>query len=393
MSDKCGMGQAAGMDRRTAMRLLGAAAVGVNGLFSMIAPGVATATPRVASADKSLSWPPAGAFGGKAIVGPHQPSAELMLDTAELLGLPPQMSFIYGCLRDSDGNMSEWVRNFNLQPDAARQGLFVQSNLGKDALRVAPDIFMAAAAEVVASNEGGNGIWRSPDGAKGKPYELTMSADGGTIHWTEAGALDVTGTLMGPGLQWYIAEPSGSELYVSQIYEMKGVALGKPVHGVMAFDKAYLPKGIRMYGGKDPLFRPKEHHRTWYTWGTRYKDGSYDAGHFVLGTDRIGFALLTNERGQLVLDTNVTGRVELLSNEPWPKRVSVRTSSGAEWEFIPDQQGHMPDMLGTGATTAFTPQTEGRWRRLGDRREPEAWFAWGEVAERGRIDQAWNYRF
>ena len=26
-----------------------------------------------------------------------------------------------------------------------------------------------------------------------------------------------------------------------------------------------------------------------------------------------------------------------------------------------------------------TPQQEGRWRRVGDTREPDAWFAWGET--------------
>lgn len=393
MTEASRIAPAAEMDRRTAIRLLGATAAGMSGLLGCIKPVVAAATAAPGGHENSLPWPPAGSFGGKAIVGPHQPSAQTMLDTADLLGLPPQMSFIYGCLRDADGNMSEWVRNFNIQPDAARQGLFVQSSAGKDSLRVLPDVFMAAAAECVSSRESGDGVWRSPDGAKGKSFRLEMSSAGKTVHWTEDGTLDVTGTLMGPGLQWYIAEPSGSELYISQIYEMKGVALGKPVRGAMAFDKAYLPDGIRMYGGKDPLFRPTQHHRTWYTWGTRYKEGSYDAGHFVLGTDRIGFALLTNEREQLVLDTSVKGRIELVPNQPWPKRIVVRTSTGTEWEFLPDPKGHMPDMLGTGATTAFTPQTEGRWRRVGDRREAEAWFAWGEVAERSRIGPASNFRF
>lgn len=380
------------LSRRGMLQLTGAAAVGLSGM-AVLLPGAALAAEGEPASASTLPWPAAGAFGGKAIVGPHQPSAAAMLSTEPVLGLPAKMRFIYGCLRDDDGNLSEWLRNFNIDPELKNGGLFLQSSLGKDALRAVPEVFTAAADTAVSSTENGAVTWRSPEGARGKPFRLTMAADGTTVNWREEGILDVTGELLGPGLQWYIAALSGSELYVSQIYEMKGTALGKPVRGVMAFDKVYLPDGMKLYGGKDPLFREQSHHRAWYTWGTRYEDGGYDAGHFVLGTDRIGFALLTNERQQLVLDTDVTGQVELVANEPWPRRITVRTSAGAEWEFLPDPKGRMPDMLNTGVTAAFTPQCEGRWRRVGDTRKPVAWFAWGEVQSADRIAYSQHSRF
>lgn len=350
------------------------------------------ATAATATATGALPWPPVAHFGSKPIVGPHQSAAATMLDERDLLGLPRQSAFIYGNLRDADGNMSEWVRNFKFD-GVGKQGLFVQSSAGKDTLRILPEVFMAAATDYVAGMENGEGVWKSPADAKGKPFRLTMAADGSKIHWVEQDSLDITGTLMGPGLQWHIPHPDGSELYVSQIYEFQGTALGKPVKGILAFDKVHLPNGQQLYGGQDPLFRPKEHHRTWYTWGTRYTDGSFDAGHFVLGTDRIGFALLTNERGELTLDTDVTGQVDLISGDIWPKGITVKTSKGVTWEFLPDPKGRMPDMLHSTETVAFTPQTEGRWRRAGDRRTPAVWFAWGEVAPLGRTDYRRNYRF
>jgi|GEM_PF-181466 len=378
------------LSRRDLIRLAGASALGISGFTNALAATSSEAA--TTKAKTNLPWPAVGCFASKVVVGPHRSEAKVMLDRGDLLGLPAQSAFIYGNVRDDEGNLSEWVRMFNFEPGATKQGLFVQSSAGADTLRAVPQIFAGAASEYEAGLEADTAVWKTAKGAKGKPFRVTMAADGSSVTWFEEGVLDLKGSLLGPGLQWHIPDPLGSELYVSQIYEMKGTALGKPVRGVIAFDKVHLPKGQMLYGGKDPLFRPTQHHRTWYTWGTRYKDGSYDAGHFVLGTDRMGFALLTNERQELVLDTDVTGKIELTPNEPWPRQVTVRTSSGVEWELLPDPKGRMPDMLGTGATTAFTPQTEGRWRRVGDRREPAVWFAWGEVAPRGRTEYSREYR-
>jgi hypothetical protein len=33
-----------------------------------------------------------------------------------------------------------------------------------------------------------------------------------------------------------------------------------------------------------------------------------------------------------------------------------------------------------GLGTLKNPQVDGRWRRVGDKREPDVWFAWGEAA-------------
>ncbi|MGF6743472.1 hypothetical protein [Paraburkholderia atlantica] len=56
--------------------------------------------------------------------------------------------------------------------------------------------------------------------------------------------------------------------------------------------------------------------------------------------------------------------------------MSIRYSAfGDEWEFIPDPKGRL-----VGLGTLKNPQVDGRWRRVGDTREPDVWFAWGEAA-------------
>jgi hypothetical protein len=314
-----------------------------------------------------------------------------MLSKEPLMGLPREMSFFYGALRDKDSNLYEIVR---MLPDwqSPMPPLFVQDNVGKDTLHAVPGVMQAAASTLGYESEmvGDKAIWRSKRGIPGKPCEITMSSDGSVTTWNEEGLFDLSGKLLGPGLQWYDSASEGCELYVSQIYLMEGSYQGKPVRGVMAFDQSYLPEGQHMYSGKDPLFRDKLHHRCWYTWGTVYKDGSYDCGHFVLGTDRVGFGLYTNEKQEVTMVTDVSGDIVIDPKGTWPSRITVKAGHD-NWEFLPDLRGRMPDMLG-GSSQSWTPQNEGRWRKVGDKREPDVWFAWGEVAPKGRTDYAKVYR-
>lgn len=379
--------------RRRLMTFAGMGAIAAAPL-SRAAAAVTDAGGSAASAATSaLPWPARGNFGGKAVVGPHQSSAAAMIDERAYFGLPRERTFFYGNLRDADGNLYEVVRGVSGKGFGGLNTLFVQSSAGKDTLHVIPALGAAAATSegAVAALQGGDAVWRSAPGAKGKPFRFSMSADGGTATWFEQDVLDVTGTLMGPGLQWHVPDPDGSEFYVSQIYEMRGTILGKAVRGILALDQSYLPQGMLMYSGQDPLFRPDSHHRCWYTWATRYTDGSFDAGHFVLGTDRIGFALLTDEKGNLTLSTDVSGKVHLMANDIWPERIDL-SAEGVEWEFVPDPKGRMPDLLG-GNIQSVTPQNEGLWRRKGERRTPAVWFAWGEVQSAGRVEYRQKNRF
>jgi hypothetical protein len=380
------------MSRRKmlAMASLGAAAAG--SLPEAIAAGpIAKVQARDASAAK-LPWAARGSFGGKAVIGAHQSSAAAMVDERTYFGLPRERTFFYGNLRDADGNLYEIVRGIAGEGFGGLDTLFVQSSAGKETLHVLPAIGAAAAASKGARGrlEDDQAVWSSPAEAQGKPFRITMNGDGSRTTWFEQDVLDVRGTLMGPGLQWHVPDRDGSEFYVSQIYDMAGTLMGKPVRGVLALDQSYLPQGMLMYSGQDPLFRSDQHHRCWYTWATRYTDGSYDSGHFVLGTERVGFALLTNDRGETTLATDLTGTVKLVPGDIWPEGITLDVG-GVKWEFIPDPKGRMPDLL-NGNIQAVTPQNEGLWRRVGERRKPAVWFAWGEVQSDGRTGYSQKVR-
>ena len=340
-----------------------------------------------------LPWPARAKFGGKAIVGAHQASAAAMIDDSPIMGMPRERTFIYGNVRDAEGNLHELVRGFAGVGFGGLDQFFAQSSEGQETLR----INMAAMGGTAPStghkaelDQRGNAVWTPGGGVEGKPFRLTMSADGSHSHWSEDGLFELDGKLLGPGLQWCVPDATNCQYYVSQIYEVEGTYMGKPVKGMWGFDQSYLPQGVLMYGGEDPMFLEDQHHRCWYTWATRYEDGTYESGHFVLGTDRVGFALITDQSGNLILDTDVHGEVQLREEDVFPKRIVVHTRGG-NFEFLPDPKGRMPDLLGN--IQSHTPQNEGRWQRIGETRRPAVWFAWGEVQDGGKIAYSQHTRY
>ena len=132
-------------------------------------------------------------------------------------------------------------------------------------------------------------------------------------------------------------------------------------------------EGGEIYKTKDALVQEKLE-LVWYTWATRYKDGSVDFGHFTLGHDMFGFAILGNEKGEVRYTYDVTGEVDFGSNGYWQEGIKY-SAFGEQWEFIPDPKGRF-----AGLGKLKNPQVDGRWRRVGDTREPDVWFAWGEAA-------------
>lgn len=92
-----------------------------------------------------------------------------------------------------------------------------------------------------------------------------------------------------------------------------------------------------LYGPEDPL-AGHHPHVIWYTWGTRYKDGSFEGGHFGAGHDRFGFALLTNDWQETLVTTNVEALVKPGADRNFPEAVYLRADDTL-WEFLPGPKG------------------------------------------------------
>lgn len=84
--------------------------------------------------------------------------------------------------------------------------------------------------------------------------------------------------------------------------------------------------------------------------------------------------------------TDVDGEVTFDEANYWQTGARFRMGD-SEYEFLPDPRGRMPDL-----GPIPNPQVDGRWRRVGDTREPDVWFAWGEaVPSNGRTPKRRRY--
>ncbi|MEO8804478.1 MAG: hypothetical protein ABI433_00225 [Burkholderiaceae bacterium] len=320
------------------------------------------------------------------LAGAHQPSATDMVSNRVYFGLQLSATFLYGCLRTEDGEMIEIVRRFSHHENKA------QAAAGEESLDSPPAFLLVQTTEIDHQNlrfdmprmqaaavtnnariylDGKEAVWKPADGTRGKPFEIRFSEE--ACSWVEQGLWTLKGRLVKPGLHWYLPGRDYGTYYVSQIFEVEGEYEGRRVRGMVGFDQTYMGEGGDLYKTKDLVLENKAH-IVWYTWGTRYKDGTVEAGHFMLGHDRMGFAVFTD--GANVTATQaIDGRVFPKEGGKFADRIEL-TIDGVAWEFLPDPRGCMPDML---RKHPPTPQQEGRWRRVGDTREPDVWFAWGET--------------
>ena len=312
-----------------------------------------------------------GDFGWLPQVGAHRSDPTEFCADRSFFGLPYSCSVIYGSFRDPNGRAFTPMRRL-YSGDGGKERLLLQTTLGdSDTLRIHP-AGAATARSTGWKRDIDRGVFclESPPEVPGTGFRL--AGDGTTLEWIEEGTLELHGSLVSPGLHWYLPGRDKAMYYASQLFELEGVILEHPVRGFIGFDDIYLPEGIRIYQG-DALVGEKLE-ILWFTWATRYQDGTLEAGHFLFGHDRLGFALLTDERGGVTATTDVEAWVTLDPDGFWPARIDL-TAAGVDWEFLPDQKGNMVDLL-----PMPNPQTEGRWRRVGDTRQPAWWFAWGETA-------------
>ncbi len=312
--------------------------------------------------------PDRGHFHYQMLLGDHSSDpAEVAHDRA-WFGLPWSAIYMYGTLRDEDGELYTVLRI----PETAgggRKRFFLQTSIDADDLKVhGASRASARNTGFVRTHADGSTVLRSAPDAEGNPFRIDVDAR--TSSWVESGVMQLRGTLLEPGLQWHLPHGEEGYYYVSQLYEVEGEILGRPVRGFYGADDMYMHGQIY----DDDLLIGKKLHTTWYTWATRYTDGSLDGGHFLLGHDGLGMMLLFDETGAVRRTTDIDGFVRTDPTGTWPAYIEVH-ALGETWEFLPDPKGRMVDFM-----PIPNPQTEGRWRRQGDDREPAHWFAYGEIA-------------
>ncbi|MEO5599192.1 MAG: hypothetical protein ABIQ66_11290 [Novosphingobium sp.] len=320
--------------------------------------------------------PGMGEFAFQPVVGAFQPTLESMANLEPMMGMDPEGLYLWGTLRDEDGNMYCPMRRIPYDlPGAkkdARRYFYLQHNVGADHFKLDKIGRHSAPNDGhLFGREGDQLVWRSHPDAPGNPFRAEWTPE--TCRWVEEGVMDISGTLIKPGLQWYIPSRTAAMSYVACIMLVEGTIMGRKVRGLIGFDVMYMYAGGECYVTKDALVQEKLE-LCWYTWATIYKDGTLEAGHFLIGNDLMGFAILTNEKGEVRFTYDVDCEVTFGPDNYWHTGIKAKVF-GEDYEFLPDPRGSMPEL-----GPIPNPQLDGRWRKVGDTREPEVWFAWGESA-------------
>jgi hypothetical protein len=320
--------------------------------------------------------PRRGDFGWQPLASAFEPTLEDMLSDRAYFGMVPEALYLWGTFRDEAGEIYCPMRRIpaGLPSDAkdTRRRFYLCTTLDhSDGMHMHPIGRESAPNDGFTKTlESDRVHWRSVPG-RANAFHVTWSPE--ECSWTEQGSMDVRGKLVKPGMHWYLPGRDAGMYYVANIFEMEGTILGRKVRGLIGFDPIYMYEGGEIYRSKDALVQEKLE-LVWYTWATRYKNGSLDAGHFTLGNDMFGFAILVNEKGEVRYTYDVTGEVDFGTNGYWQEGIRY-SAFGEQWEFLPDPRGRL-----VGLGSLKNPQVDGRWRRVGDTREPEVWFAWGEAA-------------
>lgn len=319
-------------------------------------------------------------FAYQQLVAPHRVSGHAMHDLRGYFGLLLSKTMPFGIFRDTEDDIYAVVRALMAPTGTPNPTKFIYQSTRLDGQCIRIDKERSAAQAVaplpVLSLDGDTVRWSSHAGTAGNAWQI--SASGQRLNWREEGLFDVAGKLLGSGMQWYLPGVDWGTYYVSQLYDVAGICQGRKVKGIVALDQVYMAEGGAVHFQKDLIVNNKKH-VLWWSFATVYKDGSFDAGCFMVGHDNLGFAMLMTEKGEVRCTTRIEGIVRYKQDSFFAESVCVTLEGGEQWEFLPDPKGEMRDFVGGFPITA---QQEGRWRQVGDRREPDHSFGWGESDRR-----------
>jgi hypothetical protein len=299
-----------------------------------------------------------------------QVTASDVVSATPVLGLPPELSYWSGIVRDGTGWTCALLRPIDIARAPGRGRLLLQTTDGALPLRsdAAGDAAASSAGVVVAQGPSGATLSSRP-AAPGAAFRI--ETDGRAVAWSEGAARsELRGDAVGPALQWSVVRDGGIA-YVAQIFSVSGHAFGREVDGFAAVDRVYLPPGARFYVD-DPI----AHNAllvAFVIFGNRYDDGSVEVGHAAFGHRGWGYAVVNDGTSNRVCTTDVDGAVTTADDGYWPTRVTF-TIAGEPWEWLVAPADRMVDL-----GPMPNPQAAGRMRRVGDDRALQAWFAWGET--------------
>jgi hypothetical protein len=273
-----------------------------------------------------------GDFGGRCLIGDCDFRAELLLPSTTYLGLRKSASYLYGSLRDSDGNLLRMLRSVDAETSTIRSlfvslpGTQLQRDPRSDEMWLGPTTIVADGDDVVFSSVGAR-----------SSAHFTFVHTAGGCAWDDGEFLSVGGNATGPAIQWLNTWDSGACFSTTGKYRVRGTFLGQAVQGFVGHEIHYFSPGAGWLNS--PLGQVRE--ICWQQVANEYDDGSIVQATFAYGADGWGFAMVHDEHG-FVASTEVRAEATVRTNG-YPETVRY-TFGDQSWTWRIDAQGERPGL-------------------------------------------------
>lgn len=323
-------------------------------------------------------------FGGAALAGARTLSATEFLDDTPQMGLGREATYCWGTCRNAAGELFIHARRMagpaGTAGGGASGGTGVQRSMSDRFLlqstldgalhpRLRREGALTAATDTVLRHiEDGRAAFAIP--AEGDRGAMRLIAGDDVVSYAEGDILELSGDRIGPGLHWYLPYGPAALYYTSATWTVAGSILGEPVEGFLFLEEAFMPEGGRLYMHHDPLGHVG--YQLWYSWASRWDDGTTEFGHFLANDGAFSVGLIANAEGSVQVARSVDAHVYRDDSGYWFERISLDVD-GESWEILADEQGRMADL-----GPIPNPQQEALVRRVGEQRTPVMWMAWGE---------------
>lgn len=312
-----------------------------------------------------------GDFGGRCLIGECDFTAELLRPTSSYFGLRKSASYLYGTLRDADGNLLRMIRGVGAE-DSSIRSLFVASpggQLQRDAR--SDDMWLGP---TTIQCDGDNVLFSSVGVDNSTRFAFAHTPRGCT--WDDGELLSLTGNAVGPGVQWLNSWEAGACFSATGKYRVRGTFLGRIVEGFVGHEIHYFSSGVGWLDS--PLGQGRE--ICWQQIANEYDDGSTIQATFAYGTDGWGFAMVHDEDGSFLSTTDVRAKATVRANG-YPNTIRYQFADQS-WTWRIDPQGERPSIAAISMLGA-----DGVCTRDGDERHVRYSMGNSDWWTDGRADQ------
>jgi hypothetical protein len=322
-----------------------------------------------------------GDFGNKLLLAPYRATAESLLPSATLFGLPNSAFIVFATFEDEDGVSYCLCREM---PGYLSAGCWLMSNAGGDGMRLMPESAGFWSGPLAIESEGDRIQVQSADVHRGVEPRLGFTFEGDRVSYREDDIVNVTAIRRTAGYQFY--EPTHGQGSTNEVLVAQGTIAGRKVSGWLGLNCHFQKPGINyrispMVRGGGMVM--------WFDVANLYDDGSWEQGPILVGRDGFNAAWIENDKGQVTYSMDVEATFET-DPDGWATEMrfswfDARTGEPMRWIWRPKPGSNMVELPGLAPHLRWKRSAEGSCVREGETRKLLHTSAWPDFQPDERL--------